>query len=85
MIGLIVELTYPNHKHTTTTWFGTSQSGQAAKSMLSMKNGAQHKTNVKKTSPSTFDAFCSFATELAAIFFLFARPVSNLKHRNFLV
>lgn len=46
--------------------------------MLRMKNGAQHKTKVKKTRPSTFEAFCSVATEFSAAFLRFVRPASNL-------
>lgn len=49
-----------------------------------MKNGDQHRTNVKKTNPRTFDAFCSVATELAARFFLLTLPVSNLKRKYIL-
>lgn len=33
---------------------GTSQSGQAAKRILSTKNGDQQNVNVKKTRPKTF-------------------------------
>lgn len=65
MIGLIVDETYPSHKHTFTTLSGTWHSGQAAKMIFNMKNGAQQNTNVKKTSPRTFVAFCSVATEFA--------------------
>ena len=47
--------------------------------MLRMKNGDQHNTNVKKTRPSTLEAFCSVATALAAIDRLLLRPARNLE------
>lgn len=82
MIGFIVELTYPNHKQTTTTCSGTWHVGHAAKSMFNIKNGAQHRTNVKNTRPNTLDAFCSVTTELAAMFFRFTLPASNLQEKS---
>lgn len=42
-------------KLTFVIWSGTSQCGQAANNMLRMKNGLQHSTNVKKTSPKTWN------------------------------
>lgn len=78
MTGLIVEDTYPSHRHTLTTCTGTEHSGHAAKNMFSRKNGAQQSTNMKKTRPNTLLAFCSVATAFAANDLLFVLPGRNL-------
>lgn len=57
---------------------GTMQAGHDANKMLRRKNGAQHKTNVKKTNPSTLVAFCSLATAFADKERPFLRFVRNL-------
>ena len=77
----MVEDTYPSHKHVSTTCPGTEHSGQAAKKMFKRKNGAQHRTNVKKTKPNTLLAFCSVATAFAVNDLLFVRPARNLRLR----
>lgn len=46
-----------------------------------MKNGDQHNTNVKKTIPRTLEAFCSVATELAAMVLRFTLLARSLKQR----
>lgn len=78
MTGLMVEETYPSHRHTLTTCTGTEHSGHAAKNMFSRKNGAQQSTNMKKTRPNTLLAFCSVATAFAANDLLFVLPGRNL-------
>lgn len=60
---------------------GTIQAGHAANNILSRKNGAQQSTNVKKTSPRTLVAFCSFATALAERDRPFLRFAKNLEQR----
>lgn len=84
MIGFIVEETYPSHKHTFTILPGTLHSGQAAKIIFNMKNGAQQNTNVKKTSPRTLVAFCSVATEFADSVCLFLVERNLKKKHKFL-
>lgn len=64
-----------------TTWTGTEHSGQAAKKIFRRKNGAQHRTNVKKTKPNTLLAFCSVATAFAAMDLLLVLPARNLVNR----
>lgn len=61
-----------------TTWSGTWHVGHAANNIFNMKNGDQHKTNVKNTKPNTFDAFCSVATAFAAKSRRLLRPARNL-------
>lgn len=88
MIGLIVDDTYPNQRQTSVTWSGTGQSsfGQTANRIFNKKNGDQHNTNVKNTTPSTLLAFCSVLTAFAAAklwrFCLFARNLENKKKNN---
>lgn len=83
MIGLIVDDTYPSHRHTSVTWSGTGHSsfGHTANKMFNRKNGDQHNTNVKNTTPNTLLAFCSVRTALAAAklwrFCLLARNLLN--------
>lgn len=57
---------------------GTIHPGHEANNMLSRKNGAQHRTNVKNTNPSTFVAFCSLATAFADNDLSFLRLARNL-------
>lgn len=90
MIGFIVDDTYPNQRHTSVTWSGTGQSafGHTANTMFNKKNGDQHSTNVKNTTPNTLLAFCSVLTALAAAklwrFCLLARNLeTNIDGRFF--
>lgn len=82
MIGFIVDDTYPNQRHTSVTWSGTGQSafGHTANTMFNKKNGDQHSTNVKNTTPNTLLAFCSVLTALAAAkLWRFCRLARNLE------
>lgn len=61
---------------------GTSQSGQAAKTIFKIKKGDQHKTKVKKTKPRTLVAFCSVATAFADRMLRLLRLLRNLQGNN---
>lgn len=60
-MGFTIDEAYPSHvtKSNTPLLMYSSHLGQTFGSRFNTKNGAQRMTNVKKTTPSTFVAFCS--------------------------